>query len=214
MLSLRLSLHWFKVMRLQMGHWLTDGRSSSDSLSSLFRIVFVLCAMSLRAIVTSSLRNWLVEYLRFFIENPAVVRVFLHVLEEGDTVFNLGLHMVKLPRLRPMLRSSLVVMVCKSQLVLVFYTTDVASVIILRSLDSVSDCLTVAFDLFARGRSLLDILVVFERLLLEPTPAHTFLRRAVRHSTASAHSPARCSHIVFHLILVAMLGLLLVRTSA
>jgi len=113
-----------------------------------------------------------------------------------------------------MLRSSLVVMVCKSQLVLVFDTTDVASVIILRSLYPVSDCLTVTLDLSARGRSLLNILVVLERLLLEPVPAHTFLRRAVRHSTASAHCPARCSHIVFHLILVAMVSLLLLRTSA
>lgn len=88
-LPLRVSAHGLEVVWLQVGYRLAYRRASSQSLARFFRVVLVSHGLSVNSIVSASLRTRLVENLRFLIEYPRVVRVFLQVFKELDAVLNL-----------------------------------------------------------------------------------------------------------------------------
>jgi hypothetical protein len=129
----------------------------------------------MNSMVSDSLRTWFIKYLRFLVEYSAVIRIFFHVFKEGYAVLNLGFNVVKLPRLRPVLRPSLVVLVSKSQLVFIFNPTDIASIVLSRPLNAISSNRFV-FSLSLRRR-LGYILMVLEGSLLEVRPARVSFAR-------------------------------------
>ena len=76
-------------MRLQMSDRVSDGRTSSQSICRLFWVVVISHCLTVHTMVSACFRSRFEKDLRLLVKYSAMVGVFLHVLKELDTVFNL-----------------------------------------------------------------------------------------------------------------------------
>ena len=195
-----------------MSNWLSHRWTSSQSVCRFFRVVVISHCLAMHSMVSACLRARFEENLRLFIKYSSMIRIFLHVLKELDTVLNLRFNVVKLPWLRSMLGSPLVVMISISELVFVLNPTYITAIVVLGSLNSISNYFAFHFP-FRRRLGHILMFVVFKRSLLEAWSALTSLsRRTVGHSTGSM--PTSSAQFIFHLVFIPIISLLLVRTSA
>lgn len=125
-----------------MSNWVSDGRTSSQSICRLFWVVVISHCLTVHAMVSACFRTRFEKDLRLLVKYSAMVGVFLHVLKELDTVLNLRLYVVELSGLRSMCGSPLVVVVGEPQLVFILNSTHITAVVVLRSLHSIPDNLT------------------------------------------------------------------------